>query len=726
MAVSTASSEPLIGRRFSHYRILQHLGTGGMGQVYRATDEHLQREVAVKILNATALAEGQARERFRQEALALSKLNHGNIAVIYDFDTQDGIDFLVTELVTGPTLTGIVEGGPLSETDLLKLGAQLAEGLAVAHARGILHRDIKPANLRLTTDGRLKILDFGLAVRMPAVPDSTTADSLTAPPVFAGTIPYMSPEQLRCEPLDARSDIYSAGVVLYEMATGRVPFDKIPLPALIDAILHDAALAPSRLRPEISPRIGEIILKCIDKEPSRRYQRAEELGVDLRRASAVDSHVTNSVAVLYFENIGAAQENEYFRDGITEDITTELSRIAGLRVFSRSAVLAYRDKPVMPSEVGRQLNASHVVEGSLRRDGKRLRVTAKLVETRAGQCVWAERYDRQLEDVFAIQDEIAQSIARALRVMLTEQERRTIQSIPTADVRAYDFYLRGRHFFHQFRRKGLDLARQMFARAIELDPNYARAHAGTADCCSFLYMYWESVQANLEEADRASLRALELDPDLPEAHASRGLAASLSKRYAEAIAEFEIAIRLDPSLFEPYYFYGRTCYAQGLLLEAVDWFQRASRVCPEDYQSPMLMASALHGLGRREEALAAYRRGLAAAQNHLLLHPADGRALYFGANALSQVGDRERSLEWADRAQALEPDEPQVLYNVACVYALLGESDRALDALERSVTRGWFQREWMGHDPDLAPIREHPRFQALVRARRVEPTNENG
>jgi serine/threonine protein kinase/tetratricopeptide (TPR) repeat protein len=714
MGVPTPAPSHLIGRKLSHYRILDLLGTGGMGEVYRALDEHLDRFVAVKVLAAGTLESEDARHRFRNEAMALSRLDHGNIAAIHDFDSQDGVDFIVTELVTGSDLSDTVKRAPLAETDILKLGAQLAEGLAAAHARGILHRDLKPGNLRLTSDGRLKILDFGLAAPLPAVPDSTTTETATSVPAFSGTVPYMAPEQLRGDVADERSDIYSAGVVLYEITTGRVPFAHSALPALIDAILHATPLRPMQLRPEISPRLEEIVLKCLDREPSRRYQRAEELAVDLRRASALEGQPANSIAVLYFENLGGQQEDEYFRDGITEDITTELSRIAGLRVFSRSAVLAFRDKPVMPPEVGRQLNASHVLEGSLRRDGKRLRITAKLVETRTGHCTWAERYDRQLEDVFAIQDEIAQSIARALRVMLTEHERRTIERIPTADVHAYDFYLRGRHFFHQFRRKGLDLARQRFARAIELDPSYARAFAGIADCCSFLHMYWDSTAANLEQADEASRRALELDPMLPEAHASRGLAASLKKNYDEAARELDTAIRLDPSLFEPYYFRARNFYAQGMLAEAVQWFESASRVNPEDYQSPMLMASALHGLNRAEDAHTAYRRGLAAAQKHLLLYPEDARALYFGANALSQIGDRERSLEWAGRAQKIEPDEPQVLYNIACVYALLGETDRALSCLEHSVTRGWFQREWMLHDPDLASIREHPRFQALI------------
>ena len=710
----SATAAVLTGHKLGRYQLMDVIGSGGMGDVYRANDEHLQRDVAVKVLAAGTLADEAARRRFRTEAMALSRINHGNIAAVYDFDTQDGVDFLVTELVSGAPLSELISHGPLQITEALKIAEQLADGLAAAHACRVLHRDIKPSNLRLTADGRLKILDFGLAQPLPVFPHDDTASS-TELAEIAGTLHYMAPEQLRGGPLDIATDIYAAGVVLYEMLTGRRPFEHSTLPRLTDAIFHEFAVAPGKLRSGIPARVDQIVLRCLAKEPGQRYVTADELSTDLRRASAADEQHSNSIAVLYFENLGGDRENEYFRDGITEDITTELSRISGLRVFSRSAVLVYRDRPVTPAEVGRQLQASHLLEGSIRRDGLRLRVTAKLVETTAGQCLWAERYDRRIEDVFAIQDEIAQSIARALRILLTERERQVIQRIPTANIEAYDLYLRGRHFFHQFRRKGLTYAKEMFTRAIQLDPHYAHAYAGIADCCSWLYMYWESSDDNLQQADTASIRALELDPDSAEAHASRGLVASHRKQYEEAKREFETAMRLQPRLFEPYYFYARNCYAQGRLEEAVQWFEKASHVNPEDYQAPMLMASALHGLGRQETAHAAYERGLAAAQKHLLIHPEDARALYFGANALSQIGDKERSLQWAARAQAIEPDEPQVLYNVACVYALLGESAHAIDCLERSTTHGWAQRQWMAHDPDLASLRGDPKFEKLVK-----------
>ena len=705
----------LVGSHLGHYRILEKIGAGGMGEVYRAWDEHLDREVAIKVLPGEIWANEDSRRNFRQEALNLSRLNHPNIATVHDFDCYQETDFLVTEYIPGISLNERLSQGPLPEEEILGLVTQLVEGMAAAHGQGVVHRDLKPGNLRVTPDGRLKILDFGLARPLATARQTSSTASAGDASALAGTLAYMPPEQLRGELTDVRGDIYSVGVTLYEMSTGRRPFEAALTTTLVDAIFHSSPLPPARLRPELSPALEQITVKCLEKEPGHRYQSALELLTDLRRASRA-STTEKSLAVVYFENLGGQKEDEYFRDGITEDITTELSKIKELRVFSRSAVLVFRDKPVTATQVGQQLKALYVLEGSLRRDAGRLRITAKLVETRSGHCIWAERYDRTLQDVFAIQDEIATNIAHELQVVLTESEKKAIAKIPTADVRAYDFYLRGRQFFHQFRRKGFDFAREMFAKAIEIDPGYARAYAGIADCSAFLYFYWDSSSANLEQADQASRRALELDPDLAEAHASRGLTASMKKNYEESERELRMAMRLGPRLFEPYYFYARNCYAQGKLEDAVVWFEQASKVSPEDYQAPMLLASALNGLGLKAEARAAYRRGLAAAEKHLELHPGDSRALYLGANALSQLNEREKSMEWAQRAVMLEGEEPQVLYNVACVYALLGEADRAVDCLERSVTHGWGQREWMEHDPDLASLRGHPRFRALVHA----------
>ncbi|HEY6921895.1 MAG TPA: tetratricopeptide repeat protein, partial [Steroidobacteraceae bacterium] len=399
---------------------------------------------------------------------------------------------------------------------------------------------------------------------------------------------------------------------------------------------------------------------------------------------------------------------------MTEDIITELSKISQIRVFPRAEMLAYRDKPVTAPQVGQELQAAYVLSGSLRRAGNRLRITAQLVETRTRHSVWAERYDRQMEDVFAIQDEIAQSIASALKVVLTDTEKQAIAKAPTADVKAYDYYLRGRQFFYQFRRRGYDFARQLFTRAIEIDPGYARAYAGVADCYSYLYMYWDASEANVQAADDASRKALLLDPGLAEAHVARGLAISLSKRYDEAELEFQTAIRLDPKSFEAYYFYARACVQQGKQAEAAQLFGKASEVKPDDYQSPQLLAMVYHSLGRHADAEESYRRAWQRAEKHLELHPDDARALYLGANALCQLGERARSLDWAQRALAIDPEDCGILYNIACVYALLGKQEESIDCLEKAMTHAYWYKRWAQHDSDLDSLRRHPRFQALM------------
>ena len=321
----------------------------------------------------------------------------------------------------------------------------------------------------------------------------------------------------------------------------------------------------------------------------------------------------------------------------------------------------------------------------------------------------------QLEDVFAIQDEIAENIVRALRVVLGEEEKRAIEKAPTDNVQAYEYYLRGRQFFHRMRRTALQYARRMFDRAIEIDPNFARAYAGIADCCSFLYMYWDSSKANLESADASSRKALELDPESAEAHTSRALALTLRRQYSEARREFETALQLNPMLFEAHYFYGRACLIEGKLEEAVSHYRDAWRVRPEDYQAIFLCSDALIGLDRRQEALEAAQQGLEVADAHLQLNPDDARAWYLSAAALMRLDQRDQALECARRALAIDPEDPAVLYNLGCVYSLAGASNEAIDHLDRAIQNGFGQREWLENDSALDSLRAEPRFQALLR-----------
>ena len=425
-------------------------------------------------------------------------------------------------------------------------------------------------------------------------------------------------------------------------------------------------------------------------------------------------HPDRSVAVLYFENLSGAKEDEYFRDGMTEDVITELAKIRDLRVLPRSAVLAFPDKTPPIAQVGQQLHSAYVLAGSIRRADNRLRFTTQLVETRTGHSVWAERYDRKMEDVFAIQDEIAQNIARALRVMLTEGEKHQIEKMPTSNILAYGYYLRGRQSFYQMTRKGLEFARQMFARAIVLDPGYARAYAGVADCCCFLYMSCDASPDNVREALSASYRAAGVDPQSAEAHASCGLAESLSKNYECAEKEFQIAIDLDSRLFEAYYFYARSCFERGQYEKAASLFARASQSSPDDYQAYTFRGLCLQAMHRLEEARDAFRRGVQMVELQLELYPKDARALSMGAGALCRIGDGGRARAWADRALSLEPEESRILYNVGCVFALLGESDKAITCLEKAIETGYGNKAWIKNDPDLSSVRGHPRFQALI------------
>ncbi|ASY71899.1 adenylate/guanylate cyclase domain-containing protein [Sinorhizobium fredii] len=463
--------------------------------------------------------------------------------------------------------------------------------------------------------------------------------------------------------------------------------------------------------------IGEQTLKNIDR-PVRAYSidfppSLRTIGSDAGAQEPWEIEKP-SIAVLPFNNISGDPEQEYFSDGITEDIITDLSKISGLFVVARNTAYTYKGKPVKVQQVSQDLRVSFILEGSVRKVGSRVRVTAQLVEGRSGGHLWADRYDRDLIDIFALQDEITHTIVDHLKVKLLPEEKKVIGRAPTGNFEAYAYYLRGRQFLHWHTKSHYVLAKRMFAMAVELDPLYARAYAGIADCDSFLFLHYNA-DVSIDGILATSAKALELESGLAEAHASLGLALSLRERHSEAMAEFEQAFALDPNLFEASYFYARACFTQGNLDEAARLFQRAADIKPDDYQALLVLVNILRSLGREQEMKMAAREGVARAERELILRPENSRAAYLGAVGLAALGELDRAKEWAERALAIDPDDRLAKYNVACFYSLEGEADRAIDLLVELLPRATHEtKRWVKYDSDLDPIRSHPRFPKVL------------
>src|SRR5512134_2190729 len=698
------------------YDVEREIGRGGMATVFLARDRRHGRSVAVKVLHPE-LAIGLGPDRFLREIQIAARLQHPHIVPLYDSGRAGDFLYYVMPYVEGESLRQRLEREKrLPIEDALGIARAVAAALDYAHRQQVVQRDMKPENVMLH-EGEAVVTDFGIAKAVTAAAGKNLTQTGTA----VGTPAYMSPEQAAGEAeLDGRSDIYSLGAMLYEMLGGAAPFTG-PTAQAIMAQLFTEPIAPlTEKRAEVPSRLDTSVQKALAKQPGERWDTPSAFAQALAWPAGGSTPpgspagaATKSIAVLPFVNMSADPENEYFTDGIAEEIINALNKIQALRVASRTSSFAFKGKQADVGEIGRKLKVGTVLEGSVRKAGSRLRVTAQLVSVADGFQLWSERYDRQLEDVFAIQDEIADNIVKALRVVLSPEEKRAIEKLPTENVQGYDYSLRRRQYFHQFRRTGMQSARRMFERAIETDPKFALAYAGLADCCAFLYMYWDGSKANLDSAETASRRALELDPDLAEAHASRGFALALSRQYDAARPEFQTAIRLNPKLYKAHYLYAHALFQEVRLEEYVEEYRKASAVRPEDYQALFLVQGPLHALGRHDDARAALRRGVEVAARHLELNPDDVRALSLGAAALMQLGERERALDWAGRALATDRDDSGVLYNIACVYSLGGLHDEAIKCLQLAVDNGFGHREWLDNDTDLDPLREDPRFREL-------------
>jgi serine/threonine protein kinase/lipopolysaccharide biosynthesis regulator YciM len=733
-----SNAEPLIGESLLHYKIIRKLGAGGMGVVYEAEDSQLGRHVALKFLPSDMARDSQLLERFQREARAASSLNHPNICTIHAFEQHDRRHFLVMELLEGQTFAQKMNGHPVDTAQLLLWAIQIADALESAHAKGIVHRDIKPANLFLTDRGQVKILDFGLAkfslgnaANPSADQPETIVDELTSAGSAVGTISYMSPEQARGQLVDARTDLFSTGTVLYQMATGTLPFQGDTSAVVFDAILNRDPRAAAELNPSLPADLVRILEKTLEKDRSLRCQTATELKTDLsrlkrdlesssRRAKektdsdpGVHRSTAKSVAVLYFENQSGAKEDEYLRDGITEDVITELSKIRGLNIFSRPTVLAFRDKAVTPAQIGQQLGASCVLTGTLRRAGNRLRINAQLIDTRTDFPLWSERFDREMKDVFEVQDEMARKIAEALRVTLSPEELEAMSIKPTENLQAYDLYLRGKRYARRQTRQDLEFALQMFENAVTVDASFALAYAACANACAMFFCNYSRDQVWVERAREASGKAVALRWDLPEVQVSQAWVLYAAELHDEAVRMVKKAIERKRDCEGAYYLLCRALFAAGRYQEIVDVAETAIEASGEDYNVYIPIGNAYGAMGKIEAQRNMMHRRIVAFENHLKQVPEDARARVLLGADYADLGRTDDALRELNLAVTLRANEASILYNAACLYCSLHRKSEAMETLRKAWEAGFKDASWARRDPDLTMLHDEPEFNRL-------------
>ena len=736
----------MIGKTISHYKILEELGRGGMGVVYKAEDTKLKRTVALKFLPPELTRDPEAKRRFIYEAQAAAALSHPNICTVHEIDEYEGTSFIAMEYIEGQSLKEKVESGPLKVEQAVDIAIEVAEGLQEAHGKGIVHRDIKSANIMVTTKGQAKIMDFGLA-------KLAGRTHLTQSGTTIGTPAYMSPEQTRGEVVDQRTDIWSLGVVMYEMVTGQLPFKGEYEQAVIYSILNEEPQPPTALRSDLPEELEHIIVKALAKDPDKRYRKVEELLQTLRNLnlkkkvkfqnSAEETEMeepTPSIAVLPFTNISADPEQEYFCDGMAEEIINALTQIDGLRVVARTSAFAFKGKNVDIREIGRVLNVSTILEGSVRKAGNRVRITAQLINVADGYHLWSEKYDRNLEDIFAVQDEISLKITQELKGQLFGEEKDKLVRKPVEDLEAYQLLLKGRYFANRMTRKDIETAIKYYQKALDRLPDFADAYAAISAAHTVQSMLgYTSGKKSWEYARQAALQALNLDRKQVDAHMTLGLV----KLYQDwdwqgAQKEFQIAHQLNPQNVTVHTFLALYNLVLGKMETALQEARLALELDPISPRTNITLAVHLIRADKLEEAKEQIAKIMELVPDHPFAHYLLGQIFVLQNNfeeaithykasleqsgetglllaalgwAYGRAGKKEEALSYLRALEQRTRKESQSPVLFTRIYAALNDFDRAFEYLEKAY------RE---HDPSLINIKTEESIRSLHRDRRFE------
>ncbi|MBI1804716.1 MAG: protein kinase [Ignavibacteriae bacterium] len=709
----------MIGQTISHYQILEKLGEGGMGVVYKAQDLKLDRMVAIKFLPSHLSASAENKARFLQEAKAAAALNHPHILGVYEIDEENGTLFFAMEYVEGTTLkyyiANLKSGTGIPINQAIEWTSQIAQGLKAAHEKNIVHRDIKPENVMLANDGKLKIMDFGIAKLKSGTGLTKTGTSL-------GTLSYMSPEQAQGVAADHRSDIWSLGIVLYEMLTADLPFKAEHEAGLLYLIVNEEPPVPSLMDRKIPHQMDGVIKKMLAKDRALRFQNVDELLHSLQETrSAIENTPAQvqakAIAVLPFGNISPDKESDYFSDGLTEELIINLSRLKDIRVVPRTTSMQYKGTNKEVKAIGRELGTRYILAGSVRKFQDNLRIAVELVDVDADAQLWAETYKGKLADVFDIQEQVSKQIVDALMVKLTPIEKAVLSKRSTLNPEAFDYYLRARGFLYRFSKNNMNISIQLFQKAIELDQRYAAAYAGLGEAYAYLYQYLDRRESWLDKAIEACLKAQIYDPSLSEAYAALAVAYFNKKSFDEAIVAGKKAIELDTNNHAAYWILGRIYHNMDRDKEAIDLFKTSIALNSDFYIAYSDLTLAYERVGDKEKQMEILRKTLQMYPRILLQYPDDARAHMFYAISLVQVGRKEEAKIEAKKSLDLSPADTVSLYNAACFYSQMDEKRLALDTLRNAILAGWVDFEWIKRDTDLDNIRNEPEYIEMVRGK---------